>query len=57
MNYTNLPSHFGHGCGRLVDRQLGCPPQTHRLIVEERAPAISPILGPSMDEAMRSTQL
>ena len=29
----------------------------HRLIVRERAPTISPMLGPSGDEAMRSTQL
>ena len=57
MNYTDLPGHLGQGRGKLADRQSGHPPLAHRSIVKERAPAISPMLGPSADEAMRTTQL
>ena len=57
VNYTDLPGHLGQGHGRLADRQPSHPPLAHRSIVRERAPTISPVLGPSADEAMRNTQL
>ena len=57
VNYIYLPSDLGQRHGRLVDRQPGHPPWTHRLIFKERAPTISPILGSLVDEAMHRTQL
>lgn len=57
VNYIDLPRHLGQGHGRLAGRQPGHPPLAHRSIVRERALVISPMLGPSTDEAMRSTQL
>ena len=57
VNYTDLPGHLGWGHGSLDNRQLSCLSLTHRLIVRERVPTISPMLGPLTDEAMHSTQL